>query len=112
MHRITFIAGMLATSIIVASATAIAGHDHNHGKKHAKMFEKVDSNQDGMISKAESIAHAEKRFADMDANGDGNITKEEAKTHREAKKEQWGKKKHKADSDAEKDDSSAPEAVQ
>ncbi len=56
-----------------------------------RMFEKKDANSDGVISKAEFVAHAEKKFAKMDADGNGSITKEEAKKYWAAKKE---KKKH------------------
>ena len=36
--------------------------------KMDRMFEKKDSNSDGVISKAEFMSHAEKKFAKMDAD--------------------------------------------
>ena len=60
--------------------------------RYCKMFEKKDSNSDGVISKAEFVAHAEKKFAKMDADGNGSLTKEEAKNYRAAKKEKYKEK--------------------
>ena len=41
------------------------------------MLQRVDTNGDGLISKAENRAAAEARFARMDANGDGTIGADE-----------------------------------
>ncbi len=65
-------------------------------KKSAKidrMFEKKDANSDGVISKAELLAHAEKKFAKMDADKNGSLTKEEIKKYWAAKKEKHKDKK-------------------
>jgi hypothetical protein len=78
------------------------------GHKRGDFFEKVDTNKDGKISKAEFEAsnkeRGDKKFAEMDKDGDGNVTKEEGKAHHEAKKAEWEKRKaeHKAKMDAEK----------
>ncbi len=61
--------------------------------KMDKMFEKKDANSDGVISKAEFMAHVEEKFAKMDADGDGNLTKEEVKNAWAAKKEKHKEKK-------------------
>lgn len=42
-----------------------------------RMLARIDTNGDGMISKAENRAAAEARFARMDANGDGTIGADE-----------------------------------
>jgi len=42
-----------------------------------RMLGRVDTNGDGLISKAENRAAAETRFARMDANGDGTIAADE-----------------------------------
>ena len=65
--------------------------------KMDKMFEKKDTNSDGIISKAEFVAHAEKKFAKMDADGNGSLTKEEVKNYWAAKKAKY-KEKYKKDS--------------
>lgn len=41
------------------------------------MLQRIDTNGDGMVSKAENRAAAEARFARMDANGDGTIGADE-----------------------------------
>lgn len=55
------------------------------------MIKKMDSNQDGELSRSEAEAAAiervNKMFERLDADGDGIITKEEAKTAREKRKE-------------------------
>jgi len=61
-------------------------------KPHDGMFEKGDTNKDGVISQDEFLAHAKERFNDMDANHDGKITKDEAKAHHEAMKGKWAQK--------------------
>ncbi len=67
--------------------------DHHEGGDHkGKMFEKHDTNGDGVISKDEFLTHAaekaEERFAKMDADGNGEVSKEEAA----AAKEKWREK--------------------
>jgi hypothetical protein len=57
--------------------------DGTGAKKHVvvvrrSMHDGADANKDGMISKREFIAGAEKRFAEMDKNKDGVLSKEEA----------------------------------
>lgn len=96
---------LLGTSAVLALAAmpAIAGHHEGgemKGDKQAKMeemhdkkFEKYDTDGDGVVSKAEFMAHAEEKFGKMDADGDGNITKEESKAFWKAKGEEW-KEKH------------------
>jgi uncharacterized low-complexity protein len=45
-------------------------------------MDKMDTNKDGMVSKAEHQAHADAKFAAADANKDGNVSKDEmAKAH-------------------------------
>jgi hypothetical protein len=59
---------------------ARGNHRHGHGLK------RMDTDQDGKVSRAEALAAAETMFARADANGDGFITQEEAaavrKSHR------------------------------
>lgn len=49
-------------------------------------FKAADANNDGNITRAELVAHLDKRFAKLDKDADGKITKEERKEAREARK--------------------------
>lgn len=80
----------LATSLVAGVALA---HGAGHG---AHMFERLDLNKDGKITKAEANKAREKWFAEVDANKDGAITRAEAEKWREAK---WGKKGKKPEGD-------------
>ena len=77
---------LLTAAILVFQATPVFADDHQGGDKKGKMFEKHDTNGDGVISEAEFIAKAKAKFSEMDADGDGNITKEEGKKAHEAKR--------------------------
>lgn len=89
----TLMYGTLAAMVITGVTSAIAcdkGKDgHNHG---AKMFEKLDTDSDGIITKAEFIAKTERKFAKMDADSDGKVTKEEVEKHRALMKEKHKEK--------------------
>ena len=63
------------------------GHGGGKGKHKNAMFEKLDTDKDGLVTKAEFMAHAEAKFAKMDADGNGSFTKEEAKAKHMEKKE-------------------------
>lgn len=47
------------------------------GRMGERMLGRIDTNGDGLISKAENRAATEARFARMDANGDGTIAADE-----------------------------------
>ncbi len=75
-------------------------HHEGHHKKHHKnkMWEKMDANGDGDISREEfDKAHSES-FKAMDSNNDGKISKQEKKAHWKSKmgdkKGCCGDKKH------------------
>ncbi len=76
---------LLATALIpMLIATSVFAQQFGDGdrremfkQKMQERLQQVDTNGDGMISKAEFMAQAESRFAKMDTNGDGRITQEE-----------------------------------
>jgi hypothetical protein len=80
---------ILAATLFALPAAAYAHHDGGDGKHrphghHMMMrhhgpgpFEMLDTNHDGFISKAETLAH----FNSIDANHDGKISKEEWRAH-------------------------------
>jgi hypothetical protein len=91
-----------ATAPATATTSAPAPADGKHmGKHKGMMFEMMDTNHDGSVSKDEFTAHHTARFDKMDANHDGSVNKEEIEAYRAAKKAEWEKMK--------KDGKEAPE---
>jgi hypothetical protein len=97
-----------AVAIALSTTPAFADRhedgDHKKGQK-GKMFEKLDADGDGTVTKAEFLSVHEEHFAKMDADGDGSITKEES----EAAREEWRakmKEKH-AERKKEKEESAS-----
>lgn len=79
----------------VATAKPRNGEDRE-GKKGGKaIFEKMDTDGDGVISKAEFLTAAEARFAKADTDGDGAISAEEAKELRPKKRGKRGERRGK-----------------
>ncbi|MEQ9314901.1 MAG: EF-hand domain-containing protein [Henriciella sp.] len=83
----------LALAAIIAGGTtlgvaglAFADH-HEDGDYKSRMIEKLDTNGDGAISKAEADAAKAARFAEADANGDGGLTMAELEAFHEAERE-------------------------
>lgn len=78
-------------------ALAEDGHKGDHHK--GKMFEKHDTNGDGVVSKAEFLAVHTEKFDEIDADNSGDITKDEADAHfevmKEKMKERWADRKAK-----------------
>lgn len=78
----------LALVLALPATAALAGPGDRFGggegggsemmrqKMHERMKE-ADTNNDGVISKAEFLAKAEERFNKLDKDGDGNITEAE-----------------------------------
>ncbi len=44
----------------------------------------ADADRDGMVTRAEALADADRRFAEMDADKDGKVTREERRAFRDA----------------------------
>ncbi len=72
-----------ATTPPPATATMGMGAGMHH---KGMMFEMLDTNKDGMVSKDEFMTSHMARFEKMDANKDGNVNKEEIEAYRAAKK--------------------------
>ncbi len=79
----------LALAAIIAGTTTIgiAGYAvaESHGGK-GQMIQKMDTDGDGNITKAEVDALKAARFGEADANGDGGLSMAELETFREAEK--------------------------
>jgi hypothetical protein len=60
-----------ASALALASLPVHAGHDEEEGNP---LFDQLDTNGDGHLSRAESAAGARRSFLQMDANRDGFVT--------------------------------------
>ena len=73
------------------------------------MFKKIDTDGNGVITKAEHDAFSNKKFDEIDANKDGQVTKEEGKAFREQMRKKWGKFKGKHPRDEMHENAPKPE---
>lgn len=69
-------------------------HEGDMGGKHP-MMEKIDTDGDGQVSKAEFMAMHTERFEKMDANSDGVLSKDEMKAGHEKMRDKMKDKMHK-----------------
>lgn len=92
----------IASLTLGGASFAMAKH-HCKGEHHkGKMFEKIDSNSDGVITQEEFLARHTERFATIDANHDGKVTKEEMQTAHEDMKKKWKEKRKERKKDDDK----------
>lgn len=72
------IISLVITSCSIFSISSVFACEPMHeGHFSTKIFEEIDANKDGIISKKEFDAFNNKHFKEMDANHDGKITIEE-----------------------------------
>lgn len=76
---------LLSVGIVLALLTTACNickkpphHRFDRGSKEG-MFDRMDKNSDGKITKSEHDTNSQEFFDSMDKNGDGVVTKEEAK---------------------------------
>ncbi|MCB0415082.1 MAG: hypothetical protein KDD50_12160 [Bdellovibrionales bacterium] len=81
-----------AISISLLFLVSCAHHGSRHHMGQKKMFEMMDTNKDGAVTKDEFDKAHEGMFAGMDANKDGKVTSEEMADHMKMKKEECKKK--------------------
>ncbi len=84
------VAGVALTSGSIAGiGTALAGDKDGkegwHGRQHGHMIEKLDTDKDGKVSKAEFEAQRAADFAAADTNKDGNVSQAELSAFHEKK---------------------------
>lgn len=74
---------------VVAALSPFAVSAADEEQHHAGLFERWDSNADGVVTRAEVEAgaaeRARKMFDSLDADGDGNLTRAEADQARETR---------------------------
>jgi hypothetical protein len=78
------------------TTTTEATKDAPKAGKHRKgkgMFERGDTNGDGVVTKEEFLKQSEEAFKNLDTDGDGKITKAEVDAKRKKMKELHAKRK-------------------
>jgi len=82
---LTILALTLSTGSVFAqdAAPEKPKHEQKHG---GKMFAKMDTDKDGIVTKEEFMKIHEEHFALMDGNGDGKVTQDEAAAAKEKMK--------------------------
>lgn len=84
MNRL-LLSAMAAGTMFTGSAIALAQSAPPPPPPHGhRLFEEMDANHDGVVTRAEATALLEKRFAELDANHDGKISPEERQAKRQA----------------------------
>lgn len=85
MKKLVILASLIATPAFAANTVATApakdpyASRHNHGEFGMKLFDQIDANHDGSITKDELKAFHRAKFDTIDSNHDGKITEAEAK---------------------------------
>lgn len=87
--KLVKLCALAALVMTIGTTQALAEHHEGHSKKDGSMFEKIDTNKDGVVTKEETSAFHDAKFAEMDSNKDGKVTKEEAKVFKDARKAEW-----------------------
>ena len=79
----------LAAVACAGIATAALAHNgQGHGPRAERMVERMDTDKDGRVTKADAVAFAAARFARMDADGNGEVTREERRAARKAMRQE------------------------
>lgn len=68
----------------VLGTTLLAGPAVAQTAPPATATPRADADRDGIVTRAEAAAQADRRFAELDANRDGKVTREERLAHRAA----------------------------
>jgi Ca2+-binding EF-hand superfamily protein len=80
---------LLLISFLISSISILPAYADGHEQRGpSKIFEKADTNQDGITSKQEFLDFHEQKFDEIDSDGDGNITKEDLTAHIDSKREE------------------------
>ncbi len=80
MKRLTFATGIALCAVALAGTVAVAKQRSGHGGEPI-LFEQLDENGDGQITRDEMEAMRAIGFARADADGDGTISLEEMQAH-------------------------------
>ena len=88
LNSIKDLVGLVIVSFSLFMMGTVQAEEHKcpmkEGKHHAKKFEKMDTNKDGSVTKAEFDAMHQAHFEKMDGNKDGAVSADEMKAFHEA----------------------------
>lgn len=84
-----------AIGAFAMTSTAAMAEHHEGGDYKGKMMERVDTDGDGQISKAEFLAKHEEMFTKIDTDGNGMISKAENEAAKANRKEKYKEMKEK-----------------
>lgn len=91
MNKIILTLISVATVSVLGCAQNGMHHKGEHKAKAHKMWQKMDANSDGSVTKDEFIKMHEEMFTKMDGNKDGKVTTEEMMAaHKDMKKKKGG----------------------
>ena len=66
---------LIATALIMITGCSLLKPNYNDEQMHAYLFDKFDSDGNGLITKEEYMDFIDERFIKMDTNRDGTITR-------------------------------------
>jgi len=74
--------GLIAGLAVASSMASGSGHEYGqHGKHHMMKPFKMDTNNDGLLSKEEVLSRNVMRFEQLDSDGNGSINADEFNAH-------------------------------
>jgi hypothetical protein len=73
-------AAFAQTAAPSGASTAAPAPGSRHAERRQQFFDKIDTNHDGTISRAEYQAWVDSRFDKLDSNGDGSVNADEVAT--------------------------------
>ena len=77
---LTALVAAAAASAATPAPAGAAPDATPHGNWRQQFFDKIDTDHDGVITRAEYQSWVDGRFAKLDANGDGNVNADEVAT--------------------------------
>tara|TARA_R110002020_G_scaffold6875_2_gene29108 strand:+ start:6680 stop:7252 length:573 start_codon:yes stop_codon:yes gene_type:complete len=103
---LTALAAALVASVAVPAMAAQRGDGPRKGPHVARMMERFDANRDGIVLPGEIAAHRQAMFQAVDTDKSGSLSKDELKAFADQRKEmrQQNREERRAERDARKGD--------
>ena len=93
--RIVVVASGLAAAVAFA-APALAEEDHGLSRFHQFMWQQLDTDGDGVITRQETEARHQALFAEADVDGDGKLNFDEMQEYQELRRQAYREARFKA----------------